>query len=1044
MHENRDVDDEEARDPSETRLDRALSIAFAAQGSEGVESLAAALPGRRFEIQGELGHGAVGVVAAARDVDLDRDVAIKILRREVAERPGTVARFLEEAQIAGQLQHPGIVPVYGLGAAGGKCPFIAMKLVQGRTLADLLADRHQPADGLRRILDLFEPVCRTMAYVHAQGVLHRDLKPSNVMVGAFGEILVVDWGLAKVLGRPNRAEPVVAEMPSVRTRRFSSTGSDSVAGTVIGTPAYMPPEQAAGRVDDVDERSDVFALGAILCEILTGEPPYRPEIGEPLVLAREARLDDARQRLRKADLDEELLALCLSCLTPHREDRPPHAGAVADALGRHLARLEEQAREAELTTARETDRAETDRARAQLERRHADRERRARRRTLSLAMAVLVAVVLGLAGILVRMREEQALERRAMARVAEAMREASRFEGEAQWARATTAASEAVSAARSGQLDAGTSARAEKLLVRLQEEEQEARDAVRRAAEDAALLARIDDIVVHHPTNHDRAKMDAEYATAFRELGIDVETLEPDVAAAGIAARSAPVELAVALEEWTWLRCENVVGRDWEHLLNVVRAADPDPWRNRVRNAAARNDFDELRSLAEAADIEALPIRTLTLLAARLGLGDPPAAFELLRAAHERHPDAFHLSHDLARRVHGSRHGSDPASLEEAACYHLAALAVHPNSACDLVNLGSILNDLGDSEGAIAATQRVIELRPDYAGAYHNLGFFQQSTDPEEAERLYRWAIELDPDFGEPHNSLGVLYNEQGELDRARGAFESAIEVDPLYAVPHCNLGIVLDRLGDLDGAIASCERSIELDSKLARAHFHLGWGLARRGDLEVGLAVLRKVIELDPGFSSAHANLGVLLCDRVGDYEGAEAAFRAAIAIDPTVYRYHSNLGLALTQQGRYEEAIAAHREAITLEPGYVNAHYNLGWTLNLAGRSEEAAAAYRSAIELRPDHADYWRALGDVSFAASAYEEALEAFERAASLQGDGAAHEWFYLAMTNGKLGREEEAWSWLEKAAEWTEEHAPEDEHLNRLLERAAALLEGEER
>ena len=153
----------------------------------------------RLQLLGELARGGMGVILKGRDSDLGRDLAVKVLLEQHRENPDLIRRFVEEAQIAGQLQHPGVVPVYELGTLADRRPYFAMKLVKGRTLAALLAERAGPAEDRSRLLGIFEQVCLTMAYAHVRGVIHRDLKPSNIMVGGFGEVQVMDWGLAKVL-----------------------------------------------------------------------------------------------------------------------------------------------------------------------------------------------------------------------------------------------------------------------------------------------------------------------------------------------------------------------------------------------------------------------------------------------------------------------------------------------------------------------------------------------------------------------------------------------------------------------------------------------------------------------------------------------------------------------------------------------------------------------------------------------------------------------------------------------------------------------------
>ena len=206
----------------------------------------------RYHVSGEIARGGVGSVWKARDLELGREIALKVLLNRHDGNPDATRRFVEEAQIGAQLQHPGIVPVHDMGLVSGKKPYFAMKLVKGQTLATLLDERRDRAQDRQRFLSIFEQICQPLAYAHARGVIHRDLKPSNVMVGSFGEVQVMDWGLAKVLARggiedDDRVTRVETQVSVIETVRSGSTGSESVTGSVMGTPAYMPPEQARGE-----------------------------------------------------------------------------------------------------------------------------------------------------------------------------------------------------------------------------------------------------------------------------------------------------------------------------------------------------------------------------------------------------------------------------------------------------------------------------------------------------------------------------------------------------------------------------------------------------------------------------------------------------------------------------------------------------------------------------------------------------------------------------------------------------------------------------
>jgi serine/threonine protein kinase len=295
--------------------------------------------GTRYRIDGEIARGGMGSVLKGRDPDLGRDVALKVLRDDFRDNSDMVRRFVEEAQIGGQLQHPGIVPIYEMGIFSDLRPFFAMKLVKGDTLAKLLDGRKNPADGLPRYLGIFEAIAQTVAYSHARGVIHRDLKPSNVMVGSFGEVQVMDWGLAKVLPRGGVADDASAGKPDshetvIATARSGSDDANlSRAGSVLGTPSYMAPEQARGEIGQIDERADVFALGSILCEILTGQPAFGGRSsGEILRKSALGDLADALSRLDASGADADLVATAKDCLSRERDDRPRDAGAVSERV----------------------------------------------------------------------------------------------------------------------------------------------------------------------------------------------------------------------------------------------------------------------------------------------------------------------------------------------------------------------------------------------------------------------------------------------------------------------------------------------------------------------------------------------------------------------------------------------------------------------------------------------------------------------------------------------------------------------------------------
>jgi serine/threonine protein kinase/tetratricopeptide (TPR) repeat protein len=284
----------------------------------------------------EIARGGMGTIFRAHDPDLGRDVAVKVLHHAHLGQPELRQRFAEEAHITGRLHHPGVVPVYETGQLSDQRPYFTMKLVKGQTLARLLAERRPGhRTDLTRWVKMFAQVCQTMAHAHARGVIHRDLKPANVMVDVSGHVQVMDWGLAKVLASRERERPEeasdTAENEPDRARQSSVPATRP--GVVLGTPAYMPPEQAQGEIERLDARCDVFGLGAILCEILTGQPPYTAgDAAGVLRRAAQADLTDAFARLDRCGADAALVALAKRCLAPDPEARPRDAGVLAGEL----------------------------------------------------------------------------------------------------------------------------------------------------------------------------------------------------------------------------------------------------------------------------------------------------------------------------------------------------------------------------------------------------------------------------------------------------------------------------------------------------------------------------------------------------------------------------------------------------------------------------------------------------------------------------------------------------------------------------------------
>jgi hypothetical protein len=571
---------------------------------------------QRYVLGEEIAHGGMGMIYRATDTALGREVAVKVLHDKYDDiGSGVARRFADEARITTQLQHPAIPPVHDLGTLPDGRPFLAMKLIKGQTLDHLLAARPDPSAERGRFVAVFEQICQAIAYAHAHGVIHRDLKPANVMVGAFGEVQVMDWGLAKVLGeRPSEtADPEETRPATLVVSLRESDGALTQAGSVLGTPAYMPPEQAAGVVGKVDQRSDVFGLGAILAVILTGKPPYAAASAETLRgLAAIGDVADCFARLNGCGAVPELVALCKRCLSAKPAKRLAHGGEVAAAVAGLRQAAEERARAAEL-----------ERVATEL-RGVEERKRRRVKRALALTVALLVMAValLFLGGLVFGWWQAEqgriARERRdnhaevvaaLLLQCERALREGN-----------TTEASVTLDAARKRATEEGLQEQAERLA---------------RCERELTVLMAIDAADQSRWTVAYGAVLSAKvvqdrYRQALNRFFDSADGTISAEAAARLA-NSTVRERVMSALDWL-LRAQRS-----DPVRSALRLLDPDPFRDAVRDAVRTNDRAALARLAAQAEALAQPVGFMASLGENEAVGLERRR-ELLQTALQRRP----------------------------------------------------------------------------------------------------------------------------------------------------------------------------------------------------------------------------------------------------------------------------------------------------------------------------------------------------------------------------------------------------------------------
>lgn len=1006
--------------------------------------------GIRFQILRPHAKGGLGQVSVARDQELHREVALKEIQPKHADNPVSRERFVLEAEITGGLEHPGVVPVYGLGQYPDGRPFYAMRFIRGDTLKEALERFHappprplpptpyggsetptviepRPPQGqkappapqpdthyvsrdaflsleFRRLLRRFIDVCLAVEYAHSRGVLHRDLKPGNIMLGKYGETLVVDWGLAKAVGRKD----IYTEEATLRPSSALSSSGQTLHGSAIGTPAYMSPEQAVGRLEDLGPATDVYSLGATLYHLLTGKPSQQGTAR--VIIQRVEKGDFIRPRQIAPGVPPGLEAICLKAMCLRPEGRYKSAQDLADDVEHWLA----------------------DEPVSALPETRTERTARWLRRHRAWAQAAAIALVL----VSVVSVSAAALVNSARARTATAL--VSEKKANAQALRMFAEARQAVDTWQTGVSQVFKNyPNLQRVNARLLQEA--ARNYDRLAQEQS-----------------DTPELKAESALAYVRLG-DVRRglSEFDSAEKAYAAAEAIFE---------------TISRDTGNPEFSLQLANSRARLGSIRSdlgqdAQAKTSYDQaIASLAALAEqsppsstyrrSKAAVLVNLTFLLMKTGNLEEAAqnareATELYAEVARQEGDARSL-HDLAsaRTTWGEVLGMLGRTAEAIPLLQQAIAAFDEAVTAD-TDAPELLEGRAAARIQFANTLRAIGPETEEVDAYRAaLEDYRTLLKALPDVPVYRENLALTrTDLAQLLHSAGGNHAAKEELQPALQEFTELFQFLPAVPRYHEERAVVLSTLGrvlmELDenaDAETSFRESLKLYDNLVKSFPDVPDYRERRGITRSGLARLLKKQDQAPAAKK-------LFGDATLDFQAAVSANPDSVLARDGFAQGLVHFGNFLWESGDREEATSRYREALSLRKTMTTEPEHL---CRLAGllshcldpKLRDPARAVQlseQATKAAPKNPSGWSALGAAHYRAEAWEASIQALGKAIGLRTGDRSADSFWLAMANFRKGSAEEAKAAFERAQASMKSNRPGDPELIRLRSEAAELL-----
>lgn len=789
----------------------------------------------RYQIVEEVARGGMGAVLLAHDPELDRKLAIKIMLVNGSVSEELEKRFLEESSITAGLQHPGIPPVHDRGRLSDGRAFFAMKLIEGKTFGELLAQRTDHKHDLPMYIGIFKQICQTIGFAHSRDILHRDIKPPNIMVGSFGEVQVMDWGLAKNINdqlghihesvsrasTPQLADNETADFSEDLTQNHPEQNLKTQSGTILGTPSYMAPEQARGEIKNVDKRSDVFGLGSILCEILTGKPTFVDKrVLDRIRKSAANDVKDAYRRLDRCGADDELIQLAKTCLNPDPGQRPSDAGRIAETISTYEQNIQNKLQEAEIRRAESEVKMAEEEKRFQVETEKRKAERQRNRLLLSLAAALLVLTIGGSIvanwyatnRAMISARQEY-LEKDVEQALAETETIRNKLIDElndplkfhtytsnlGKWEAESVLIRNAFAKARS-LIDGDT----EKLLsAKTLANEKSLAELLRVDQDQLDLAQKLDNIILNVNSGRSsgsgqKNEISKQLRAAFKSSGIDFSGEENEIINT-ITSRPHYLFIISAIDFWTTYS-PNPKETEFLRILNPK--IDKNETNNQIRSVIKNGNLWDLQELVNEISPQQHSPQLLLRLAGVISNNGGDGSL-LLKKAILKHPQDFWLHFGKA---------VEQTDLKEQINSYRTAIAIRPNSEIAYNNIAVAFARDRQMDNAIEHWKRSIEINSEHDTAHFNLGKAYMMTDKvDEAIIQFKRAIEINANYTKAYAALGQAYEGMGELDKAIETYGEAIAVDPNNSKIQIDLGIAWDLKEEPEKAITHFKKALEI-----------------------------------------------------------------------------------------------------------------------------------------------------------------------------------------------------------------------------------------